>query len=63
MYNHCGKGSVVIEVDHFFWQTTYVCVPPGVHELPMGDSQWRIYRAEFDGHTCIYRFVTSIVGP
>jgi hypothetical protein len=18
-YNHCGRGSVVIEVDHFFW--------------------------------------------
>lgn len=29
-YNHCGKGDIVIEVDHFFWQTTYNCVKPGI---------------------------------
>lgn len=57
LYNHCGAGDVVIQVDHFFWQTTYDCVAPGVHEIDQGNSQWRIISAEYDGHTC------SIPGP
>ncbi|MGW4528376.1 DUF6355 family natural product biosynthesis protein [Amycolatopsis sp. NPDC004378] len=61
LYNHCGNGDVVVQVDHFFWQTTYACVAPGVHELPQGDSQWRIIGAEYDGHTC--SFPGPVEGP
>lgn len=63
LYNHCGHGSVVIEVDHLFWQTTYACMPAGTHEIPQGDSQWRIVGAEYDGHTCNFRYPMPIVGP
>lgn len=53
VYTHCGTGSVVIEVDHFFWDTTYACMPTGSWHIPQGDSQWAIYDAEADGHTCV----------
>ncbi|HEX5407453.1 MAG TPA: DUF6355 family natural product biosynthesis protein [Pseudonocardiaceae bacterium] len=61
VYNHCGRTDVVIRVHHFFWQTTYDCVSPGVHQLDQGTSQWRIISAEYDGHGCT--FPGSIVGP
>lgn len=51
-YNHCGRHDIVIEVDHFFWQTTYECVTPGVHRIDQGSSPWAIVGAEYDGHTC-----------
>ncbi|HEX3779069.1 MAG TPA: DUF6355 family natural product biosynthesis protein [Pseudonocardiaceae bacterium] len=57
LYNHCGRTDVVIRVHHFFWQTTYDCVTPGVHSLDQGDSQWRIISAEYDGDGC------NIPGP
>ncbi|HEX5113636.1 MAG TPA: DUF6355 family natural product biosynthesis protein [Pseudonocardiaceae bacterium] len=61
LYNHCGRGDVVIRVHHFFWQKTYDCVAPGVHEIEQGSSQWRIIGAEYDGHTC--SIPGSVVGP
>jgi Family of unknown function (DUF6355) len=61
LYNHCGRTDVVIRVHHFFWQTTYDCVSPGVHPLDQGASQWRITGAEYDGHGCT--MPGSIVGP
>lgn len=61
LYNHCGAKDIVIEVDHFFWQTTYDCVAPGVHEINQGDSRWRIIGAEYDGHAC--SSPGSVVGP
>lgn len=60
-YNHCGKGHIVIEVDHFFWQTTYDCVVPGVHRIDQGDSRWAIVGAEYDGHGCTTP--GPVVGP
>lgn len=51
-YNHCGRGDIVIQVDHFFWQTTYNCVRPGAHRIDQGNSSWAIIGAEFDGDTC-----------
>lgn len=62
-YNHCGAGSVVIEVDHFFWQHTYACMPKGVHVIPQGDSRWAIIGAEYDGHSCAYTQPVSVNGP
>jgi hypothetical protein len=62
-YNHCGRGSVVIEVDHFFWQHTYACMPRGVHVIPQGNSSWAIIGAEFDGHSCAYTQPVPVVGP
>lgn len=52
LYNHCGRTDVMIRVHHFFWQTTFDCVTPGVHSLDQGSSQWRIISAEYDGHVC-----------
>jgi hypothetical protein len=52
LYTHCGKGFVQIEVDHFFWQKTYVCARPGRQEIPQGTSQWRIIGAEYYGKGC-----------
>ena len=52
LYTHCGTGRVEIEVDHFFWQTTYWCASPGTHDIPQGNSQWRIYNAVYDGKSC-----------
>lgn len=62
-YNHCGRGSVVIKVDHLFWQHTYACMPRGVHAIPQGDVSWAIIGAEFDGHTCTYTEPVVVVGP
>lgn len=62
-YNHCGRGSVVIEVDHLFWQHTYACMPRGVHTIPQGDVSWAIIGAEFDGHTCTYTEPVVVAGP
>jgi hypothetical protein len=62
-YNHCGVGSVVIEVDHFFWQHTYACMPKGVHVIPQGNSSWAIIGAEYDGHTCTYTQPVPVTGP
>jgi hypothetical protein len=62
-YRHCGRGSVVIEVDHFFWQTTYACMPPGVYVIPQGNVSWAIVGAEADGNRCALTQPTSIVGP
>jgi hypothetical protein len=62
-YNHCGVGSVVIEVDHFFWQHTYACMPKGVHVIPQGNSQWTIIGAEYDGHNCASTQPISVTGP
>jgi Family of unknown function (DUF6355) len=62
-YNHCGSGSVVIEVDHVFWQHNYACMPRGVHTIPQGNSSWAIIGAEADGHTCNGPYPVSIVGP
>jgi hypothetical protein len=62
-YNHCGAGSVVIEVDHVFWQHTYACMPRGVHVIPQGDSSWAIIGAEYDEHRCSYTQPISVVGP
>lgn len=61
LYNHCGRGDVVIRVHHFFWQKTYDCVAPGVHEIDQGNSQWRIIGAEYDGHICA--MPGPVVGP
>jgi hypothetical protein len=61
LYNHCGRTDVAIRAHHFFWQTTYDCVSPGVHQLDQGTSQWRIISAEYDGHGCT--MPGSIVGP
>lgn len=60
-YNHCGRTDIVIQVDHFFWQTTYDCVEPGVHRIDQGNSQWAIFSAEYDGHLCSYP--GPVVGP
>jgi hypothetical protein len=54
LYNHCGTGDVEIEVDHFFWQTTYACVQPGVQELTLGSGELSIIGAEYDGKTCVW---------
>lgn len=62
-YNHCGRGSVVIEVDHLFWQHTYACMPRGVHTIPQGNVSWAIIGAEFDGHTCTYTQPVVVAGP
>lgn len=63
MYTHCARhGSVVIEVDHLFWQTTYACMPPGVHAIPESNTDWRIMSAEYDGHTC-FGGPAAVVGP
>lgn len=63
MYNHCAHhGSVVIEVDHLFWQTAYACMPPGVHAIPESNTDWRIMSAEYDGHTC-FGGPEAVVGP
>lgn len=61
-YNHCGHGSVIIKVDHMFWQHTYACMPRGVHAIPQGEVSWVIIGAEFDGHTCTYTTPVA-VGP
>lgn len=60
-YNHCGRRDIVIEVDHFFWQTTYNCVQPGVHRIDQGNSPWVIVGAEYDGHGC--SGPGTVVGP
>lgn len=60
-YNHCGRTDIVIQVDHFFWQTTYDCVQPGVHRIDQGNSSWAIVSAEYDGHLCSYP--GPVVGP
>lgn len=52
LYTHCGRGRVEIEVNHFFWQTTYFCAVRGTQEIPQGSSQWRIIDAEYDGKSC-----------
>lgn len=62
-YNHCARGSVVIEVDHLFWQHNYACMPPGVHAIPQGNISWAIIGAEADGNTCTWPYPISIVGP
>lgn len=62
-YNHCGTESVVIEVDHIFWQYTYACMPRGVHVIPQGGSSWAIIGAEYDGHSCLYTEPVPVVGP
>jgi hypothetical protein len=62
-YNHCGVGSVVIKVDHIFWQHTYACMPRGVHTIPQGNVSWAIDGAEYDGHTCTSGQPISVVGP
>lgn len=62
-YNHCGAGSVVIEVSHLFWQHTYACMPRGVHAIPQGDVSWAIIAASFDGNTCSTAYPTAIAGP
>jgi hypothetical protein len=53
----------VIEVDHFFWQRNYACMPPGVHAIPQVNISWAIIGAEADGHTCTWTQPISIVGP
>jgi hypothetical protein len=60
-YNHCGKGAIVLEVDHWFWQKTYDCVEPGVHYIDQGNSNYAIIGAEYDGHSCT--FPGPVVGP
>lgn len=60
-YNHCGRGDIVLEVDHWFWQKTYDCVAPGVHYIDQGNSNFAIIGAEYDGHSCT--FPGPIVGP
>ncbi|SRR6266568_6905747 len=62
-YNHCGRGSVVIEVDHLFWQHNYACMPPGVNTIPQGNISWAVIGAEADGNTCTWPYPISIVGP
>jgi hypothetical protein len=62
-YDHCGAGSVVIEVDHFFWQHTYACMPKGIHVIPLGSSSWAIIGAEYDGHSCAYTQPVAVTGP
>lgn len=65
-YNHCGHGSVVIRVHHFFWQTTYACMPRGTYVIPRGTVVWAITSAEYDGHACIYDYPIApiaVVGP
>jgi hypothetical protein len=62
-YNHCGRGSVVIKVDHLFWQHTYACMPRGVHAIPQGNVSWAVIGAEFDGHTCTYTEPVVVAGP
>lgn len=62
-YNHCGVGSVVIEVSHLFWQHTYACMPRGVHAIPQGNVSWAITGASFDGHTCSSAYPVVVVGP
>jgi hypothetical protein len=62
-YNHCGVGSVVIQVDHIFWQRTYACMPRGARTIPQGNVKWAIDGAEYDGHTCTSRVPVSVVGP
>ena len=60
-YNHCGRGDIVLEVDHWFWQKTYDCVAPGVHYIDQGNSNFAIIGAEYDGHSCT--FTGPVVGP
>lgn len=62
-YRHCGRGGVVIVADHFFWQHTYACMPPGRWVIPQGDSSWSIIGAEYDGHTCATNMPVSVEGP
>jgi hypothetical protein len=60
-YNHCGRGDIVLEVDHWFWQKTYDCVPPGIHYIDQGSSNYAIIGAEYDGHSC--NWPGPVVGP
>jgi hypothetical protein len=60
-YNHCGRGDIVLEVDHWFWQKTYDCVAPGVHYIDQGNSDYAIIGAEYDGHSC--NWPGPVVGP
>lgn len=60
-YNHCGRGDIVLKVDHWFWQTTYDCVQPGVHYIDQGSSNFAIIGAEYDGHSC--NIPGPVVGP
>lgn len=60
-YNHCGRGDIVLKVDHWFWQTTYDCVQPGVHYIDQGSSNFAIIGAEYDGHSCT--MPGPVVGP
>jgi hypothetical protein len=60
-YNHCGRGDIVLKVDHWFWQRTYDCVAPGVHYIDQGNSNFAIIGAEYDGHSCT--FPGPVVGP
>lgn len=60
-YNHCGRGDIVLEVDHWFWQKTYDCVAPGVHYIDQGNSSYAIIGAEYDGHGC--NWPGPVVGP
>jgi hypothetical protein len=60
-YNHCGRGDIVLEVDHWFLQKTYDCVEPGVHYIDQGNSNFAIIGAEYDGHSC--RYPGPVEGP
>jgi hypothetical protein len=60
-YNHCGRGDIVLEVDHWFWQRTYDCVAPGVSYIDQGNSNYAIIGAEYDGHSC--NWPGPVVGP
>ncbi|HEX3780317.1 MAG TPA: DUF6355 family natural product biosynthesis protein [Pseudonocardiaceae bacterium] len=54
LYNHCGRGDIVLKVNHWWFQTTYDCVEPGVHYIDQGNSNLSITGAEYDGHSCTF---------
>ncbi|HEX3781306.1 MAG TPA: DUF6355 family natural product biosynthesis protein [Pseudonocardiaceae bacterium] len=61
LYNHCGRGDIVLKVDHWWFQTTYDCVAPGVHYIDQGNSNLSITGATYDGHSC--SFPGPVAGP
>ena len=61
LYNHCGRGDIVLKVNHWWFQTTYDCVAPGVHYIDQGNSSVSITGAEYDGHSCA--FPGPVTGP
>ncbi|MFB9904293.1 DUF6355 family natural product biosynthesis protein [Allokutzneria oryzae] len=48
-YNHCGSGSVWIQVDHFVGDNTFQCVGPGLTLLGVWPD---VYDAWYDNRTC-----------